>query len=142
VPARHGLSLLHVSRQSPPCCPCDWHGSDQPDPGHGGWDHRPLLDGSSTVGVPCATAALDTPEATWAPLAYPATPDGAVVLVTTVNCGATLLGHRENNWHRMTLSLVAHGGFQGRGCEDVVYSSHPISRPMPGVQWCRSISSI
>src|SRR5262249_37306337 len=102
-PGRHGLSFLHVSRESPPCSPGDWHASDQPDPCHGGWDHRPLLDGSRTVGVACAAAALDTSEATWASLAYLATPDCAVGLVTTVQCRATAFTMAAFNvlvqWH-------------------------------------------
>jgi len=32
---------------------------------------------------------LDTPQAAWAPLMCAETPDRAVVLMTTVNCGAT-----------------------------------------------------
>src|SRR4030095_4573883 len=77
--------------------PGDWTSSNQPDTCHGGWDHRPLLDGPRTVGVSCAATALDTPEETWASLAYPKTPDGAMVLVTTVKCRATqYFGHGVN----------------------------------------------
>jgi len=36
----------------------------------------------------------------------------------------------------------AHVGFQGRGLEDGVNSSHPLSQPMAGVRACRSISKI
>src|SRR6266571_4331682 len=36
----------------------------------------------------------------------------------------------------------AHVGFQGRRFEDGVNSPHPISKPMTGVQRCRSIASI
>ena len=36
----------------------------------------------------------------------------------------------------------AHVGFQGRGLEDGVNSSPPLSQPMAGVRACRSISKI
>jgi len=68
------ITFARITRVSA-CCPCDGHGSDPQDTCHGGWDHRPLLDGARTVGVPCTATALDTPEATWASLPYPETPD-------------------------------------------------------------------
>ena len=60
------------------------------DPGHGGGDHRPLLDDAGTAVVSCAAAPLGTPEAARASFAGIATPDQALVFVTTVKCGATL----------------------------------------------------
>ena len=43
-----------------------------------------------TAVVSGATATLDTPQAAWAPLACAETPSREVVLVTTVNCRASL----------------------------------------------------
>ena len=59
------------------------------DAGHGGRDHGPLLDDARTVVVSCAAVALGTTEAAWASFTGTATPDRALVFVTTVNCGAT-----------------------------------------------------
>ena len=59
------------------------------DAGHGRWDHRPLLDDARTAVVSGAAASLGTTEAAWASFTGTATLDRAMVLVTTVNCGAT-----------------------------------------------------
>jgi hypothetical protein len=49
---------------------------------------------------------------------------------------------RQQLHKRFDQWLEAHVGFQGRGCEDGVNSSHPLSQPMAGVRACRSISKI
>src|SRR2546423_1704830 len=68
------------------------------DPGAGRWQnyscngrghHGSLLDRPGTAVVSCATASVDTTQAARASLAGTAMRDCAVVLVTTVNCGAT-----------------------------------------------------
>ena len=59
------------------------------DASDGGGDHGSLLEGARPAVVSRAAASLGTPEATWASFAGDETPDGAVVCVTTVKCGAT-----------------------------------------------------
>ena len=59
------------------------------DAGHGGRNHGPWLDDARTVVVSCAAVALGTTEAAWTSCTGTATPDRALVFVTTVNCGAT-----------------------------------------------------
>jgi hypothetical protein len=61
------------------------------DAGHGRWDHCPLLDDARTTVISGAAASLGTTEAVWASFTGTVTPDRAMVLVTTVNCGATVL---------------------------------------------------
>ena len=51
-------------------------------------DHRPWLDAARTAVVSCAAASLGTTEAARASFTDTATLDRAVVLVTTMNCGA------------------------------------------------------
>src|SRR5439155_25633230 len=60
------------------------------DPCHGGGDHGPLLDDARTAVVSCAAVSLDTTEAAWTSCTDTATPDRAMVFVTTVNCRATI----------------------------------------------------
>jgi transposase-like protein len=57
--------------------------------GHGSGDHGPLLDDARTAVVSCAAVSLDTTEAAGASFTGTATPHRAMVLMTTVNCGAT-----------------------------------------------------
>src|SRR5437879_9210233 len=52
--------------------------------------HGPLLDDARTAVVSCAAVSLGPTEAAWTSFTDTATPDRALVLVTTVNCGATL----------------------------------------------------
>src|SRR5207245_8866835 len=47
-----------------------------------------LLDAARAAVVSCPAASLGTTEAAWASFTSIATPDRALVLVTTVNCGA------------------------------------------------------
>jgi len=57
-----------------------------------------LLDDARTAVVSCAAVSLGTTEAAWTSFSDTATPDRAMVLVTTVNCGATHpTGTREKN---------------------------------------------
>jgi hypothetical protein len=49
-----------------------------------------LLDAARAAVVSCTALSLVTTEAAWASFTGAATPDCALVLVTTVNCGATL----------------------------------------------------
>ena len=98
VSARHDLELLHAAREF---VRGRWH----VDASDGRWEHRAWLDDPGAAVVSCATATLDTLQAAWAPLACVETPSRAVVLMTTVNCGATqgadtrliqdYLGHRN-----------------------------------------------
>ena len=81
VPGGHGLELLHAADEFVSYAPDDAR--------HGGGDHRPWLDDARTVVVSCAAAPLGTPEAARASFAGIATPDQALVFVTTVKCGAT-----------------------------------------------------
>ncbi len=48
-----------------------------------------MLDDARTAVVSCAAVALGTTEAAWTSCTGTATPDRALVFVTTVNCGAT-----------------------------------------------------
>src|SRR5205814_5677871 len=61
------------------------------DAGHGSRDHRPWLDDAGASVVSWTAAPLGTPEAARASFASIATPDQALVFVTTVRCGATEL---------------------------------------------------
>ena len=65
-------------------------GREHADASNGRWDHRSLLDDPGTAVVSCATATLDTFQVAWAPLACVEMPYRTVVLVTTVNGGATM----------------------------------------------------
>ena len=56
---------------------------------HGRWDHGSWRARPGAAVVPCTAAALDTPQAARPPRACAETPYRAVVLMTTVNCGAT-----------------------------------------------------
>ena len=80
-PVATGVELVH------PSCACVPYAADAPC--HGGGDHGPWLDAARVAVVAGAAASLGTTEAAWAPFAGPATPDRAVVLMTTVHCGAT-----------------------------------------------------
>jgi hypothetical protein len=57
--------------------------------GQGGWPHRALLAAGRTAVVSGAAVSLGTTDAARTPCTGTAPPDQALVLVTTVNCGAT-----------------------------------------------------
>jgi transposase-like protein len=83
------VPLLHTARESPR----RW-GDDA---GHGRWHHGSLLDRPGTAVVSCAAASLGTTEAAGASFAGTATPHRAMVLMTTVNCGAIhRIAYRRN----------------------------------------------
>jgi hypothetical protein len=69
---------------------CEFVSDTAEDASHGRGDHRPLLDDARTIVVSCTAVALGTTEAARASFTGTATPDRALVLVTTVKCGATL----------------------------------------------------
>jgi hypothetical protein len=79
---------------------CEFASCAEDNTGHGRWDHRPLLDNARAAVVSCATATLGTTHAAWASLTGTATLDGTVVLVTTVNCGATEKFHHAEKDQR------------------------------------------
>ena len=77
------VELLHPARESQRRW-CD-------DACHGRWHHGALLDRPGTAVVSCAAVSLDTTEAAGASFTGTATPHRAMGLMTTVNCGATLI---------------------------------------------------
>src|SRR5437899_575971 len=81
VCGRHGVELWHAAYQFVP------YATDAA--GHGGRHHGPWLDDVRTAVVVCAAVSRGTPEAARTSFTGTATPDQAMVLVTTVNCGAT-----------------------------------------------------
>ena len=93
--ARHTLTLQHgmylIGTVYNFCTPhaslaqAGWRRRHRPWPR----DHGSLLARPGTAVVSCATATVDATQATWASLAGAQAPDRAVVLMTTVNCGAT-----------------------------------------------------
>src|SRR5215831_4943119 len=76
------LQLLHCS------CESRARVRGQDNAGHGRRDHRSLLDGPGTPIVSRAAASLGTTQAARASFAGMATPDQALVFVTTVQCRA------------------------------------------------------
>jgi hypothetical protein len=68
---------------------CAFGSSTEDNAGQGRGEHRPGLDEARPAVVAGAVVALGTTAAARASCTDTATPDRALVLVTTVNCGAT-----------------------------------------------------
>jgi hypothetical protein len=77
-----GLALLHAA--------CELVADTEDNAGHGSGEHRSGWDAARTGVVACAAGSLGATEAARASFTDTATPDRAMVRVTTVNCGATL----------------------------------------------------
>src|SRR5215213_1528008 len=99
VPGGHSLELWHAAYEFVSYATADAR--------HGGGDHRPWLDDARTVVVSCAAAPLGTSEAARASFAGIATPDQALVFVTTVKCGATDGVHEHEKASKRLASLQA-----------------------------------